>query len=327
LMTLDAVDAGILEVLRARPGEFAGWDELGRPTGLAASDLASRVARLRTCGYGIEERPGLGVRLLEEPRPLDGEEIRALLPGGLAAEVSVFGAATSTNDLARRMVRERAGQALLILAETQTAGKGRQNRAWFSPPGVGLWLSLALWPKLDAAAVSSIGLVAAVAVAAAVRRAAGLEARVKWPNDVWIEERKVCGILSEMEEVGGRRCAIVGIGINVNQREVDFPPELTGIAGSLRMFADSTVDRIVVLKAVLDELDRRIPQFDAEGFAPFQTEWEELSFMQGRRVRISSMEDTIEGTVLGITGTGALRVVDRANTTHEVLSGDVEFID
>jgi BirA family biotin operon repressor/biotin-[acetyl-CoA-carboxylase] ligase len=324
---LDAEDARILEILRTRGGNFAGWEELEAPTGLPVSELGARVESLRSRGYGIEERPGLGLRLLEEPRPLDVDEIRALLPGALTAEVSIFGAATSTNDLARRMIRERPGRNLLVLAESQTAGRGRKSREWFSPPGVGLWFSLALWPKLDAAALSSIGLVAAVAVAAGVRSAVGLEARVKWPNDVWIDNRKICGILSEMEEVGGRRCAIIGIGINVNQREVDFPVELRETAGSLRMFTGSTVDRVTVLKAVLDELAQRDPRFNAEGFAPFQTEWENLSFMPGRRVRISTGDDVIEGTVLGITATGALRVLDRANKTHEILSGDVEFVD
>ncbi|MCK4546784.1 MAG: biotin--[acetyl-CoA-carboxylase] ligase [Candidatus Eisenbacteria sp.] len=260
-------------------------------------------------------------------KPLDAERVRSLLPQGFLADARVFGVVGSTNDLARRLARQRSGRSLLVLAEAQTAGRGRRNRRWFSPPGVGLWFSLVLWPKLHPAEISPLGLLASVAVASALCEDLELEAKVKWPNDVWVGGRKVCGILSELEEVRGRQCAILGIGINVNQQEADFPEDLRGAAASLRMLVGSIVERDSILRTVLHGLAARYACFDESGFAPFREEWEALSLMTGRVVRVESGANSVEGVALGLTEAGALRVSVSEDCEHEVVAGDVRIVD
>lgn len=320
-------DRRILVALEKRRGAFVPWDELARLTGLDRPALRTRVDALQGRGYWIEERAGSGVRLLGEPEALSVDQIRGVVPPGFVSEVRVFGDVGSTNDLARRLALEIPGQNGLVIAESQSKGRGRCERRWFSPAGVGLWFSLVLWPRLEPPRTPTVGLLASIAVASAIRRHLGLDADVKWPNDVLIRGRKVSGILPELAEVGGRTCAVLGVGANVNQREEDFPADLQGAACSIRMHAGSVVDRVPLLGAILDELAGRYGQFQTEGFAPFRAEWESLSTMPGRRVRFFEGRERIEGTVLGVADTGALKVCVGRAAEHHVIAGDVELLD
>ncbi len=317
----------ILEMLRSREGGDVAWDELCRRTEMDRADAARAVDGLLGSGYLIEERAGHGVRLVGEPEPFSVDGVSSLAPPGFLSDVHVFGLAGSTNEIASRLAAGRPGRNAIVLAEAQTSGKGRHRRRWFSPGGVGLWFSLVLWPDLDVAGMTSLGLVASIAVASAVRRQLSLDAVVKWPNDVLIGDRKVCGILSELGDAGGVPCAVVGMGINVNQREEDFPESFRRLACSLRMHAGGIVDRRVMLRAVLEEMAGRYRRVEREGFSPFRVEWETLSSMLGQTVRLAEGRCSVTGTVLGVADSGALRICDRSGEEHHVVAGDVEILD
>jgi len=282
LALFEEVERRILETLKAREGGFVSWDELCTDPALDRSAAASRVRNLLKSGYEIEERAGHGIRLVGEPETFSVDDVFALAPGGFLADVHLFGHVGSTNDVASRLAPARPGVNAIVLAEAQTRGKGRHGRQWFSPPGVGLWFSLVLWPDVEVTHITSLGLVASIAVASAVRRELSVPAAVKWPNDVLVDGRKVCGILSELGGSIAKPCAVVGIGINVNHRE---------------------------------------------GFRPFRAEWENLSMMLGRSVRMVEGASSVAGTVLGLADSGGLRICDARGNEHQVIAGDVDILE
>jgi BirA family biotin operon repressor/biotin-[acetyl-CoA-carboxylase] ligase len=189
---------------------------------------------------------------------LDADAIRAACAGQLIGNrIVVFDEATSTNDIAAQMAPD-ADEGLVIFAEKQTAGRGQYGRRWESAPGLGLWLSVLLRPRIDVADSSRVTALLAETIAAAIEQTIGMEPRIKPPNDVYIGARKVAGVLAEMRvEASGAYCAIAGIGINVNHAPGDFPPELRETAVSLAMATRQPVDRTRFATRLLHELDRR----------------------------------------------------------------------
>jgi BirA family biotin operon repressor/biotin-[acetyl-CoA-carboxylase] ligase len=329
---IDAAGMRILELLRGREGGFAAWDELCRATTQDRRITEESLDRLRASGYVIEERAGHGMRLTGEPESFSTESVSDLVPGGFLSGVHVYGVVGSTNEVAGRLAAGRLaagrpGENAIVVAEAQRSGRGRHRRPWISPPGVGLWFSLILWPRVKVTEMAALGLVASISVASAIRRHPAVHASVKWPNDVLIGRRKVCGILSELGGSERTPCAIVGIGINVNQQEEDFPASIRESACSLRMHTGTVVERGKLLAAVLEEMAGRYERVEKEGFAPFRAEWEGLSTMPGRKVRLAEGRLTLTGTVLGVSDSGALRICDGQGEEHRILAGDLEFLD
>ncbi len=217
----------------------------------------------------------------------------------------------STNDDAWRLARAGAPHGSLVLADAQTAGRGRLGRSWFSPPQHNLYFSLILRPQTTPAQTALATLAAGVAMAEVL----GL--RLKWPNDVVDPDfRKVAGLLSEMDVVAGRVAFVVlGVGLNVNQP--DFPADLP-LAASLRMLRGHDMDRHALLAQLLPALDHRIQQIEHERPAVIRA-WSSLSATTGRRVRVGELE----GTALGLRDDGALMLRDDAGQLHHVVAGDV----
>jgi BirA family biotin operon repressor/biotin-[acetyl-CoA-carboxylase] ligase len=231
----------------------------------------------------------------------------------------------STNDEATALARTLAAddETLLVVADTQTGGRGRQGRSWHSPPGENLYLSLVLRPQLPAWMVPPLTLLVG-AVGAEVLEGLGISARLKWPNDILVPEggelRKVAGILTEMATEGERvRQVVVGVGINVNG--ASFPPELPH-ATSLRLTAGRSFDRGAVLAAFVDALEPAYDRFRADGPAEAIARWRPRAALP-RRCHFEREGAVIEGEAIDVDGDGALLVRDGAGRVHRVASGAV----
>ena len=229
------------------------------------------------------------------PRCLDRDLVAAVLPGDriVGREVHVFSETDSTNDLARRAGEGGAAEGIVFFAETQRRGRGREGRAWDSPPGLGLWFSVLLRPAAPRGRWPRLGALAALAVARGVKEAADLRLGVKWPNDLLLPDGRKCGgILVETTP----EFAVVGIGLNVRHAAADFPPELRAAAGSLRMIR-AGIEREPVAGAVLDALDalHRDPAAWGEDFSPLSAELAARSATLGRRIRVARGGERIEG--------------------------------
>jgi BirA family biotin operon repressor/biotin-[acetyl-CoA-carboxylase] ligase len=213
----------------------------------------------------------------------------------------------STNDFARRLGRNKEPEGSVVVAEHQTKGRGRHGRTWESPPGVGLWLSLLLRPRIETAELGVLPLFAGLCVAEAVAGTVGLSAELKWPNDVLLGTKKFCGILSESEFRHERLdFVVIGIGINVNQDEENLPPELRQQATSLRLECGGPVDRIELLTELLQVLDRNYLRAKREGFGVFLEPWKSRCPYVGKMVDVVVGENVYHGVFADIAPDGAL---------------------
>jgi BirA family biotin operon repressor/biotin-[acetyl-CoA-carboxylase] ligase len=193
---------------------------------------------------------------------LDAEKIARALSGQLVGNrIVVLEETTSTNDIVAQLAPE-AGEGLVVFAERQTAGRGQYGRRWESVAGKGLWLSILLRPQIGVADSARLTDLLAASIASTITRFAGLAPRIKPPNDVYVDSRKVAGVLVEMRvESNGNYCAICGIGLNVNHTAEDFPPELRASAGSIASCLGREVDRQEFAVALLREIDSRYRAF------------------------------------------------------------------
>jgi BirA family biotin operon repressor/biotin-[acetyl-CoA-carboxylase] ligase len=234
-----------------------------------------------------------------------------------------FDSLPSTNTEAARQAVQGAPEGLCVVAREQTAGRGRQQRAWVSPKDAGLYFSVVLRPRLDARGWPLVTLAAALAASDALREACALETDIKWPNDLLAGGRKLCGILAETFETSRGRAVVLGVGVNLNNRA--FPQELLSRATSVEEQTGSAPDAERLLASLTHALARRYEILHAEGGAAATVrEWESRSsFARARRVRVALADETFEGTTRGLEPDGALRVETDAGETRIVRAGDV----
>jgi len=234
-----------------------------------------------------------------------------------------FDSLPSTNTEAARQAVLGVPEGLCVIAREQTAGRGRQQRAWVSPKDAGLYFSIVLRPRLDARAWPLVTLAAALAASDALREACALETDIKWPNDLLSGGRKLCGILAETFETVRGRAVVVGIGINLNNRA--FPPEILSTATSVEERTGRAPEGECLLASLTRALARRYEALHEEGGeAATVREWESRSsFARNRRVRVALADETFEGATRGLEPDGALRVETGAGRIRVVRAGDV----
>jgi BirA family biotin operon repressor/biotin-[acetyl-CoA-carboxylase] ligase len=264
--------------------------------------------------YGVETGDRIGE-----------EEVRGALRPGLPWTGPVCLEVTdSTNRVAMEMAENGAPHGTVVVADAQTAGRGRMGRRWVSPAGKNLYVSLLLRPSVPTVDATRLALVAGVALADAVE-AMGVPASLKWPNDLYCEGRKAAGILAEMaSDPDGVRHVVIGVGLNVNMEEADFPPDLRGTATSLRIRAGKAFRRVDVLARLLDAFGTRYAEFIGGGFASLRDGWDRRDFLRGRRVLLRRQGGEGWGTADGLDTDGALRFLpDGAPAIESVHSGEI----
>ncbi|HET7558789.1 MAG TPA: biotin--[acetyl-CoA-carboxylase] ligase [Limnochordia bacterium] len=312
-----------MAALVAAPGGAVSGETLRRRLGVSRAAVWKRIERLRAVGFAIEAVPGRGYLWAGGDASLAPWSLAARAPGLICA-IEYYERVGSTNDVVKRRGAEGAPEGLLVLAETQHAGRGRLGRSWHSPSGKGIWASLLLRPRLDPFGVPNLTLLTAAAVAAAIEAECGLDARIKWPNDVLIHERKVCGILVEMAaELGVVGYVAVGFGINVDVPAAELAA-VSDWATSLAA-AGCAVERSALLVRVLAEFERRYRAALQAGFAGVIAENRARSATIGRMVRVIEPHGEWSGRAEAIEDDGALVVVDRGGAARRVRSGEVSL--
>ncbi|MEW6776847.1 MAG: biotin--[acetyl-CoA-carboxylase] ligase, partial [Bdellovibrionota bacterium] len=220
--------------------------------GRSRTAVSNHIAALKRLGYKIESSPARGYRLKSAPDAIHEIELRRVMgENPLAREIHSFDHTDSTSSQAARLADEGAPHGTLVIAEQQTKGRGRLGRSWASPPGTGLYFSLVLRPKIELHRAPQLTLLAATAVASAIERTANLSPQIKWPNDLLLDGKKFCGILTELSGDPDRvRHVILGIGVNVGTKK--FPKEIAPLATSLRLaLGKEPPPRALLLAALL----------------------------------------------------------------------------
>jgi BirA family biotin operon repressor/biotin-[acetyl-CoA-carboxylase] ligase len=245
----------------------------------------------------------------------------------IGKEILFFLEIDSTNREARDRAKGGAGEGTVILADSQSRGKGRLGRSWESSPGANLHLSIILKPPICPSDAPQITLLAGVAAARALSGVSGLKCLIKWPNDILLRGKKLAGILAEMEGEGSRvGFIILGIGVNVNWRREDFPADLGVTATSLRAESGKEISRGAAAAGLFRELEKEYTAFIREGFsARLREEWDRLSWINGKEVTLSLPEGEISGRALGLDTDGALLLLDGKGKTRRFIAGDVSL--
>jgi len=261
------------------------------------------------------------------PVDLNPEMILSLLRTTvLARDLRVLGEVSSTNDVALAAGRDGAAEGVAILADRQSAGRGRLGRTWESPPGVGIYTSVLLRPRLPASLAPLLTLAAGIAAAETIQEVTRLAARLKWPNDVQLDGRKVAGILIEGTTLAGRLGeAVVGIGINVNQEAADFPPGLGGGATSLRLALGRGVSRAALVATLYNTLEHWYRVLCGEEWGAILDRGRQWSAVLGQPVEVHSGAERWCGLAWDLDRDGSLIVRDATGAMRRVVAGDVSI--
>lgn len=292
--------------------------------GVTRSTVWTWIEKLRSLGVEIRGVPAAGYRLVNIPDLLAPSLVRPELgEPEIGHNILHYFRTESTNDVALKLAAERAAHGTVVVAEEQTAGRGRLGRAWYSEKSSGIYMSVILRPPLSPAAAPVLTLMAGVAVHQAITSTTGLAVDIRWPNDLLVNRKKVCGILTEMNaELDRLHAVVLGIGINVNHTQM--PAELRAIASSLRLEAHRTVSRVQLLVALLRELERHYHLLLKDGNTAITERWAAAStFARGKRVRVVNAAGEMLATTAGLDPSGALRIRRDDGREESLVAGEV----
>jgi BirA family biotin operon repressor/biotin-[acetyl-CoA-carboxylase] ligase len=315
----------ILKLLRAHAGFLSG-EELASKMGISRTMVWKHIRSLEREGFMIEAVRSRGYRITSSPDLLRIDDIRSGLRTRTVGKIiHVLAQTDSTNTVAMEMASEGAVEGTVVIAEAQTAGKGRLGRKWISPKG-NLYLSIIFRPSLPVHKAPLITLMGAVAAASAIRSACSLPAMIKWPNDILLSGRKAGGLLTEMRAEPDRiKHIVLGIGVDVNMDPAVLPDGVRAISTSLATEAGKSIDRTAFLQHLLRELDRWYLLFLANE-ASVLSEWKTLNCTLGSRVSVNGAGAVFEGQARDIDGEGRLVVVLDDGTEQTVAAGDVTLV-
>jgi BirA family transcriptional regulator, biotin operon repressor / biotin---[acetyl-CoA-carboxylase] ligase len=295
---------------------------------LSRTAIWKYVKDLEKDGYEIGTIRKKGYYLISVPDRVNESNVKKHLKSTV-----VFGqrivykeSCLSTQFIAHEEAQNGAPDGTVVISEEQTSGKGRMSRPWDSAAGKGIWMSVITRPALTPQQAPQMTLVAAVAVTRAIEEVAGVNPSIKWPNDILIDGKKVTGILTELQADPDRvKAIILGIGINVNQNDEDFPEELKSIATSLKMVSGKTINRAKLIAKTLEFLEHYTNLYVAHGFSPIKLLWEGYSNTVGKRIRAVMFNETIEGIAMGITEDGMLNLKLDDGSIRGIFSADIHF--
>lgn len=320
------MDRTILRLLREDPSTFLSGEKIGRRLKMTRTAVWKRLKSLRDMGYEIEASTRRGYRLIQSPDLLTPSEIEPILETEwMGRAIHYFRTIDSTNSVAYQLALKGAREGEVVIAESQTEGRGRLGRNWFSPPFLNLYLSVILRPKVPPQEASIMTLMAAVATVSAIERCSGLQPSIKWPNDILLRNRKLAGLLNEIHsEMDRIHFLILGIGVNLNVDEKMFPKEIRSKATSLKREMGQTVPRKAFLQALLGELEKWYGIFLREGSAPVLKEWRMRAQIEGKRVRITSFGESIDAVAVDLDSDGALIIKTQDGNLKRIVAGDIE---
>ena len=310
-------------MLRAAGG-FVSGQQLCEQFKVSRTAVWKKIRQLQAEGYVIEAVPNMGYRLVGSPDIIAAEEIAShLTTKWIARDIRYFETIDSTNRYARLLGEEGEKEGVLVVADEQTLGRGRSGRTWSTPPGSAIAMSLLLRPEMAPERVSMVTLVMGMAIARALRELYGIDAGIKWPNDVVAADKKLSGTLTEMScELSRVSYIVIGTGINVNMHS--FPEELTGRAVSVAQLIGRETGRAALVAAVMSYFETYYESFlKTQDLSCLADEYNSILANKGRSVRVLQPGAEYEGMCLGINEMGRLLVETGDGKKCEVYAGEV----
>jgi len=320
----------ILNTLKENPGAWVSGEALSEKLNVSRTTVWKQIRHLLDEGYAIESAPKKGYRMTGAPDLLSPDEVQPELATELFGrqDYLYFREIDSTNNYARNAAQQGAPEGTVVVAETQTAGRGRRGRTWFSPAAQGIYMSIILRPVMPLPQLARIPLMAAVALAETLRAIPGLDARIKWPNDILIHNRKIAGILSEaVADMDGIDYVVVGFGLNIHNDLSEFPPDLRMPATSVQAEQNQPLSRVRLMQTLLYNLELRYKQLLAGDFNLILNKARDLSMVIGQDVRLETSAGSVIGRAIDLNQDGYLVVAGPDGSIQTVMSGEIEVVD
>ncbi len=307
--------------------EFLSGQKMASELGISRTAVWKAVQNLREDGYTVESVTNKGYKLIEASNELNETLLTSMIrDSGLFSEVIYRDSVDSTQKLAFQKVTDIEGPFIVVSGE-QTKGRGRFNREWASPEKSGLYMSAVFKPDVYLNEIIKFNLFISLAIANAIEKSFGLEAGIKWPNDIYINGKKVCGFLTEViSENNMIQSIICGIGINLYEtEEIRGLETATSIENELGLNDRMDIDAESFLNRLIHDLEHQYGQFINTPFSSIKEEWISKSVIFGKEMRISEMNHTFMAKPVDITDEGFLLAVDQYGETHKIISADIEF--
>lgn len=316
----------VLKALKENKDTFISGEELSSKIGVTRTAVWKHIKLLKEEGYEIESVSRRGYRLVKEPDTLDANALEIEMGSKrFGNKVHHFDSIDSTNTMAKKMAAEGATEGTIIISEEQIGGRGRLGRNWVSPSGTGIWMSIILRPNIGPTEATKITQITAAATAIAIEKITGCNLGIKWPNDIIINKKKVCGILTEMSaELNSVNYIVVGIGINANIDLSDFPEEIRSIATSIKACVGEKICRKDVVKEILSEFEKLYLDFiENKNIKESIDICKKYSVTVGKQVKIRDREKEMIAEAIDLTEDGQLLIKKESGEIEKVLSGEV----
>ncbi len=313
----------ILKILHENLENYVPEEDITSKFNISRTELLDHIQTLRDNGYFIGYSPKQGYRLLKTTNLyLPCELQKDLKTDYIGHEIHYFNEVDSTNNVAKELAKQGADEGTIVIAESQSMGRGRRGKKWISPEG-GIWMSIILRPEIDPAKAPQLTLVTGVAVAETLKNECRLDVGIKWPNDILVGEKKVCGILTEaqasMENV---KHLVVGIGIDLNVDVEHFPPKLREGATSLKFELEEEIHSTELIQKFLLNFEHRYNEFKEGKFPEILKEWRMFSKTIGNYVEVHKRGRTVKGEAVGINKEGVLILELEDGSLTKVISGE-----
>ncbi len=295
---------------------------ISKKLNISRTAVWKQIQILKKLGYEIESFKNRGYRLVSRPDiPLSEEVLFKLNTKVIGKKIHYFKSLPSTNLYAKDLIKKNAEEGTIVVADIQTKGRGRKDRSWFSPEG-GLWFSIILYPNIPTQYAMLVTMATSVSVVQAINELTGLSPIIKWPNDLLLDGKKICGILTELDaEMDRINYSVVGVGINVNN---SIDKELKDKAGSVIDFNKSRISRVKLLRLFLKNFDINYFKLISKDYNYIRDLWFLYTDIIGKKVRLKGEDTVAVGIVEDIDDTGCL-ILKTDNKQIKIVSGDLEF--
>ncbi|MBC2693780.1 MAG: biotin--[acetyl-CoA-carboxylase] ligase [Desulfobacteraceae bacterium] len=316
----------LLLYLKKNQGNWVSGELISNNLAVSRSAIWKHIRKLKEEGYVIESAPKKGYLLSKDSDPISADEISEGLCTKIFEKKNIIylKETDSTNTRAKELAAQGAPEGTLVIAEKQTKGRGRRGRSWFSQPGGGIYCSLILRPIMQPGETPRITLMTAVVLAETLISLMKLKLRIKWPNDILINGKKLAGILTEIStEMDAVNYIVVGLGMNVNTLFENFPREIKKSATSILIETGNRVHRIKLIQEYLKLYEQYYDMFKKNNFEPIMNRWRALADIIGKQIRVDVIGKTHIGKVIDVDNDGVLILKDDQGRLQTIFSGDV----
>ena len=314
----------IIDFLKENDNEFVSGEDISKKLGVTRAAVWKHINSLKLSGYNIESVSKKGYRLKLCPDILTNEEIKTYLNTKfIGRNIIHFDELDSTNSYAKKIADTLVGEGHVVITEKQLSGRGRMGRQWSSQNSNGIWMSIILRPRVSIFEVSKITQVAAAAVNMALNNL-GVETKIKWPNDLLINDKKICGILTEMNsEINVINYVVVGIGINVNNNKEDFSIDLKNIATSIKIETSKELKRNVLVAEILNNFEKLYEELNNNDFSRSLDICKKNSYVIGKEINLIKNQEVTNARAIDINNDGELGVEYTNGDRENIISGEI----